>query len=286
MHPYDDDTDYIASQTSPASLGLLFALPLVASGVSLLVGLGVGGLGGYIAAGEPEQAVAVEAIDPNDIRFGEICAPVLEEAQTRIEGLNAQLGVLEDDITVRRAHLVALESELTRRAEGGRRLAAELKQAKEELAVVVQERDMLVVVKTQLVEELTRTTTRLVQTEQALEEQKELTERAVDDSLANNWQRFLYESQIAVCERGNRKKLGACRETVLALIGTPTVQDRFEHCVRSGQATPSVHEIGKGEQLAEFAYWLDQDEKIVSDWYVQLCDPTLPESDGLLAMSR
>ena len=50
--------------------------------------------------------------------------------------------------------------------------------------------------------------------EEALEVQVQRTERAKEDALVNKWYRFLNDAQLSICERGNRKKLGQCRETV------------------------------------------------------------------------
>ncbi|MCA9488947.1 MAG: hypothetical protein KC621_03470, partial [Myxococcales bacterium] len=77
--------------------------------------------------------------------------------------------------------------------------------------------------------------------------------------------------------KGNRKKLGNCREVVHATLSSADRRDAFAHCVRSGQATPMVRELDKGQVLPEFSSMLDEEQKQTKGWYVEMCDPTLPE---------
>ncbi|MCA9494339.1 MAG: hypothetical protein KC621_30645, partial [Myxococcales bacterium] len=81
------------------------------------------------------------------------------------------------------------------------------------------------------------------------------------------------------CEKGNRKKMGNCREAVLASLSTDTRQSKFAHCIRSGQAQPVVHERQGNGDLPDFSEMLNEEEKLVKGWYVEFCDPTLPERD-------
>lgn len=289
MSLYDEPTDWQDETEWPLegatiASGLMLALPLAVAAFSMVVGLLVGGAGGWMAGrATSDEPVLVAAIDPNDIRFGDVCAPVTAEAQTRIEELNVRIGGLEGEIGDRERKVLELEAEMERRAARGRALVAELTQAREALASARQERDMLVAAKAQLVEELGRANRRIALTERALEEQVELTDRVRDRALASDFARFVHEAQLDICERGTRKKLGRCREIVTSLLERSAVRERFEHCVRSGQATPRVSELARGETLPEFSLHLDQDEKVVRDWYLHLCDPTLPENDALLA---
>ncbi|MCA9494673.1 MAG: hypothetical protein KC621_32315, partial [Myxococcales bacterium] len=87
--------------------------------------------------------------------------------------------------------------------------------------------------------------------------------------------------------KGNRKKLGNCREAVQASLMTNTRRDKFSHCVRSAQATPTVKELEKGQSMPDFSEYIDQEQKQTKDWYVLFCDPTLPEvNEGLLNESH
>ena len=81
-----------------------------------------------------------------------------------------------------------------------------------------------------------------------------------------------------MCDRGNRKKLGHCRETVTSKV--QVFRADFAHCLKAEQEMPSVHIAQKDEELPRFARWVDQESKITKDTYVLLCDPTLPEAKG------
>jgi hypothetical protein len=204
--------------------------------------------------------------------------------QAKVEELdeaNARIASLTAEAKERSTRVADLEAQLAKRGSGGG-VSRELEAARAELAQVKMELETVKAEKARLEVELRETVARLEETEEALEEQKELTTRAKEDALTNKWLRFLDEAQLDICERGNRKKLGNCRETVQAKLGQPGVRDKFAHCVRSKQATPSVHELERGESLPTYSVYIDQDDKITKDWYLQLCDPTLPEADGFL----
>jgi hypothetical protein len=187
---------------------------------------------------------------------------------------------LQDQITAGESRVATLEAEIHRRNHSGGALKRELDRARAELAQTKlllasaeEEKDRLIV-------ELTRTEDKLVRTEAKLKKQVKATERAEEKALTNNWYRFLDESQLRVCERGNRKRLGNCRQRVLEILGRQKIRSKFSHCVRSGQATPEVEELGKDEELPSHSYYLNRDDKFVKGWYLHLCDPTLPERSG------
>ena len=156
---------------------------------------------------------------------------------------------------------------------------------KEALAVAVQQKDLLESEKANLVAQLTQTRTVLAQTEEALDDQIDLTEEVHEDWIDQHFERFVNAAQLEICERGNRKKLGACRETVTGLLRRDKVVVAFEHCLRSGQEAPMVVNHDIDGPLPMFASYLDQRDKVVRDWAVQSCDPTLPEAPALLASS-
>ena len=111
----------------------------------------------------------------------------------------------------------------------------------------------------------------------------EQTEEAIaarEDSLANKWVGFRNNAQLQICERGGRKKMGRCRDKVKDVLDA-SMRDRYVHCIRSGQSVASLHEAGKGEQLPDYAEWLDEESRITRGWYILLCDPTLPEAEDL-----
>jgi len=286
MSHFDDDYDTEFENPLPwSSMGVMVLMvPVAAASVGLMVGLGLGGTAGYLAAtGEHAEEQFVENITEDEVKFGEVCAPIIRETETEIATMNRKIETLETDIASRQAHVDELRSEMKRRAEGGKHLWKELKAAKEELAEVKQERDLLVVAKEQLVEQLTKTVEKLAVTEEKLEETIEIAEEFRYESIHQNFDRFVNEAQLQICERGNRKKLGKCREVVTNILTRPDVRGKFNHCLKSGQATPNVAELEPDTTMPQFSYFLNQEDRVVRDWYVHLCDPTLPENPTVLA---
>jgi len=256
-------------------------LPYVVIIACVLGGTLAGGVVGWVS--KPIERVEVPV--PRELTLAEIetvCAPQVVEKAEALTVANERIVSLTAEVEQRKARVEDLEDEMARRSDAGRALALELETARQALASVTQELTEVKEQKAQLEVELELTVTQLEQTEEALEVQVQRTERAKEDALVNKWYRFLNDAQLTICERGNRKKLGRCRETVTMELGGDATRDRFAHCVRSRQSAPSVHELKKGTQLPEFASYINEDDRVVRDWYVQYCDPTLPEADGFL----
>ena len=280
MSEFDDD-EYEAGQ-SPLTMMLPFAVALFSLGLGSFLGFVLGWLF------KPADAIEIEV--PRDLTAAELaeaCAPTVNETVNELEKAQSKVQKLQSEVDQRDSRVKELEDEIKRRNSSGRNLVkeleqakADLKEAKEQLRIAEEEKERLVV-------ELTETKEELAETKVELEEQKEKTEVAKEDALANKWYRFLNDAQLEVCERGNRKKLGRCRETVEATVGTVSRRDRFAHCVRSGQAIPTVHELEKKAVLPDFAVMIDEEQKQTKGWYVLWCDPTLPElEDGQLETDR
>lgn len=276
----DTTPDEITEETSPRLSNIV--LPVATAVASLALGALLGGVVGWTA--KPAEQLHVQV--PRDLNAFELeaaCAPAIAETANELEAANERVAVLTRDVAVKESRVQELETEMARRAERGRALVVELEAAKKELDEVKAQLAQAEADKKRLVKELNETVERLQQTEQALEKQVALTERAKEDALTNKWYRFLNDAQLTICEKGNRKKLGRCRDSVLSALKHPEVQERFAHCVRSLQATPSVHEISRSEDaLPDYAQYLNEDDRVIKGWYVLMCDPTLPESDGFL----
>jgi len=252
------------------------ALPFVAILISVIVSSVLGA--GIAWTLKPAERVPT----PRELTAAELeaaCAPAIADKARGLEEAHEKVRNLTSDVASKEAKVAELELEMTKRAERGRALVAELERAKSELEEMRVELAEAVEEKERLFVELTVTTAKLEETEEALDDQIIKTERAQEDALTNKWYRFINDSQLEICERGNRKKLGRCRETIQAKLLEPETRDRFAHCVRSRQATPVVREIEKDSSLPEFAAWIDQEDKITKDWYIDLCDPTLPEAE-------
>jgi hypothetical protein len=228
---------------------------------------------------------ASEVMVPRDLTLSEIqavCEPSVTEKEEAIETLETQTEQLRAKVADRQAKVKELESEMAQRSQRGRALVAELERTKSELEQAKMELAVAEAEKRRLAAELTVTQDRLASTEEALDDQITSTAIAREDALANKWHRFLNDAQLDICEKGNRKKLGTCREAVLAKLSRGEVQNAFSHCVRSRQATPGVLELEDEGAMPTFTYWINQEDRVLRGWAVHLCDPTLPEAEDFL----
>lgn len=237
------------------------------------VGLGVGGPLG-MSLKEPEIQIVEKARDLTADELNAACAPMIQAASARIDEANAKVSDLETQVSSREAEVAELEAKVKQgaklSADQSRRLdeaKAELGSLKRQLAVAQEEKAALVV--------------QLADTQTRLDGQVVETEKAKGDATSQRWVAFTKDAQITICEKGNRKTLGKCRETVTAKVRG--LRTDFERCVRSGQEQPSLKEADKGESLPEYARWLDNDDKVTKGWYVLLCDPSLPEAGSVEA---
>lgn len=267
---------------------LAIGLPIVTAIVGALAGLGLGfGLGWGLKPAPQAQAQAAAAFTADQITFkcGQVKGEELKNATARIKLLEAErdeftarVAALEAQLKEEAAPAAPVSAAAARPRQDNSRLARELEAARRQLDDVQQQLGRAREEKRQLQEALRLTTVQLQQTEAALDLQIEKTEDAVDDAAAQAWWRFLGDAQLDICEKGNRKKLGRCREEVQAALGQAQIKRSFTHCVRSGQATPVVEVLPQGEVLPRHAQYLGEESRVTRDWVVRLCDPTLPEA--------
>ncbi|MBA2322431.1 MAG: hypothetical protein H0V89_14900, partial [Deltaproteobacteria bacterium] len=223
---------------------------------------------------------------PRDLTADELlvaCRPQVEEKAQEVVAVNNKVTALETNVRAKEARVTELETEMQKRNERGAAFVKELEAARAELVTLRAELVTARADKVRLEQELQITVAKLEETEVALADQRGMTDRAKEDALVNKYERFKNDAQLEVCEKGGRKKLGKCREAVIGYLSTDPVRDRFAHCVRSGQAVPSMFEMKeKDGPLPAYAGYLNQEDRIVKDWYLLQCDPTLPESAGFL----
>lgn len=257
--------------SAPPSRGVpAWALPAVGL-VTFLLGAATGAA---LFALTPRDKEIVEVPrDPTQEELAGMCEPVVDvavaEAATDLEEAQDSVRTLEAQVASKEAEVAELETEMARRAEKGRELATELKKAKAELASLEEQLSAAIQKQEELSAELT-------DTKEKLTAQIEETHEAKETSLGFQWEHFVADSELEVCEKGGRKKMGRCRETVKVSM-SPSVKAAFEHCIRSDQEAPIVVEATRDAALPKFGTWLDQDERVTKGWYVLLCDPTLPE---------
>lgn len=244
---------------------------LAATAAALVLGIGIGSVGTW-ALQSPAPAVEREVTrELTDAEMEAIWQPRVAEAAKSIEEAHTRISTLEADVASRETKIQELEAEMARRKEGGVALKKQLDTARAELATV----------KEQLAQALAdkeRLTAELQQSRVELADQKARAEKAETNEMEQKWTTFLAQARLEICEKGGRNKMENCRESVLAALDSK-VHDQFLHCLRAGQEAPSVHEASKDlKDLPRFAAWLNQDEKATRDWYLQACDPTLPEA--------
>lgn len=258
--------------------------------IALAVTGGVAGLAGFGAAWVMKGDSVVEvpvARAPTDAELSAACAPEVEPVQDELTQAQTRVAQLERDSAEKQARVNDLEARMARGAEVGKALRAELAQLKTELAETQEALRVAEEEKEVLLAELTETKVELEETKVELVATREQRDEAREDALYNRWTDFLKDSQLEICDKGNRKKLGNCRESVMATLAVDARRDAFAHCIRSGQAQPMVRELVKDAELPQFSEMIDEDTKQVKGWYVELCDPTLPErTDAPLAEGR
>ena len=273
-----DSMDDYPSQSSATA----WIMPMITVLAALIVGLLAGVMLGFLVWSGSKETVLVPQQMSNE-EIDALCSPYVDEAvgeaADELTVAQERVATLQDDVFSKERQVAELEAEMARRAERGRSLVAEvetlraqleearaeLTTLKQELATAVEEKEALFV--------------QLRFTEEQLAEQRVETYVAREDALSFKWQTFLTASQLEVCEKGGRRRMGRCRETVTEKLAT--FRTEFEHCIRSGQEMPGLAEADRNQEtLPVFAKWLDQDERITRDWYVLLCDPTLPEAEG------
>jgi chromosome segregation ATPase len=234
-----------------------------------------------LSACQPEKVEVMR--DPTDAEILAKCSPV-DAIKDELTTAQKRVSELERDAATKEGKVRELESRISKGAENGGKMKQELDRLKKELAETQEKLSIAEAEKERLLVELTSTKQELAVTKEALVETKEQRDQAREDALYNRWQKFLSTAQLEICDKGNRKKLGGCREAVTAELAIKSRQDKFAHCIRSGQAQPLVHELEKDAQVPKFAEMMDEEVKQVKGWYVDFCDPTLPEKeDGNLA---
>lgn len=285
MSEFDDIDDNDDLNWKPKRMNIgAFVLPIVTA----LIALGVGGLLGTVVTKmlTPEPVPVEVARDLTPEELEQVCETLVANALTKLTDAEEKVQSLSSKVAAKEAKVAELEAEMKKRGERGKSMYRELKAARSELLTLRQELTVAVEEKERLVVELKETVERLEETEETLEVTKGKLEVAKEDALKNRWVGFVQDAMLQICEKGNRKKMGRCRETITAAL-TPTMRDKFRHCIKAGQSVPAVLEAEKKQKkLPLYAEWLGQESKVTKGWYVLFCDPTLPEADDLTEVLR
>ncbi len=254
-------------------------LPFVATILSLFFGMFIGGAAVWILKPAPQPIELVKSASIAELQL--MCQPVVDQQMTQITKIREEITALEAEVLAREAEVDELRSRSAAQDEAA---AARLADASQALASARRQLRKLNDVKEQLVEQLTLTKERLVQTEANLQNQVAVSEALRDenfdlrdDVIVQHWFRVVNDAKLKICEKGGKKKTEACRESVD--IELSSIKREFVHCIRSNQAAPSVELLQKGQDLPHFARMFDQESRFLAGWYLQMCDPTLPEVD-------
>lgn len=273
-------TDDSFDDTPPPSNS---ALPVAVLFLAALIGSGVGVLIGYTTWGTkpppPPEKIEVEVLrdyTPEELQIA--CLPLMRQTATTLEEAETQVEALAVQVREKEAQVAALEKKV--RAERGAKSVArnELAQAKKELETLQQALTDAETAYTELEKELKQTKAALSSTKTKLVSEKARTQRAEEDSVAQRWTGFVTDSLLTVCEKGTKGRIEKCREAVAAAVAPH--QRRYLSCVRSGDTIPSLRFNDKLESLPSDAIWLDDSNKLIKGWYIEFCDPALPEAGG------
>ena len=89
---------------------------------------------------------------------------------------------------------------------------------------------------------------------------------------------FNAEAKVAICDRGSRRRHDKCHEAVETAL-TAEMQSKFLSCVDSYQFTPMLRQLERKQEVPSNAMKLSDDDRFTDKgWYIQYCDPTLPEA--------
>lgn len=245
-------------------------------------------IGAIVVVGTREplrETVEVRTVPTDDELLARCEALIPEGTHERLKQAVAEVSRLEGQLVEKERELALIEqsrvdNEAARKElETKRRmLQAEVKELRRALTKVAVERDELLV-------ELKETVEALDAQVEETERQRTEKERWRQVSTDEAWSRFVAESKIALCDRGTRKRQDRCESHLEAFFGR-ALEERFQNCLLTGQATPTLGQLEDPDaRLPPAAVAVPEDRSIPGrGYYVVLCDQDLPESttDGVV----
>ncbi|MCK6504993.1 hypothetical protein L6R53_16615 [Myxococcota bacterium] len=263
--------------------------PLAIAG--LLIGALSGAVVGWIAHSMTAEPQVVEKQTEVEKQLTEeqieaLCKEVTPDERSKLLGAQRKVEDLETMLAEKEALLAELkgkqETDAARRqaaAKQWKEMEAEIERLKTERDTAVTERDAL---RTELQQTLKELDHQIKRAETFKAKAKEFKRKSTE----NDWNAFLAQAKVEICDKGTRKRHEKCHEAVEAALG-PSVVSKFETCIDSYQARPQLRESTKGEELPAFAEWLPDDNKFTKKgFYIVFCDPTLPEGQTLDDLDR
>ena len=256
--------------------------PLLYGLIGLLAGAAAGA--GAYAILAPSKTVTeqttvtqVEQKEMTPEELAELCknSDLFKNTQTELVSAQTKVASLQSEIEKKDADLAKMKSAAAKGDAAASKkykdLEAEIANLKGQLAQAEKERDELVV-------ELKKTVEELQQQIQATEVQRQRAERYKGEAHQNLWTSFSAEAKVAICDRGSRRRHDKCHEAVETAL-TSEMQSKFLSCVDSYQFTPMLRQLERKQEVPSNAMKLSDDDRFTDKgWYIQYCDPTLPEA--------
>lgn len=281
MDPIDDpleplDTEEIDLDLEPAyKSGNTWGLPLLIAALGMAAGYMV-----HMVTAEPEfitDTVTIkEKLSEDELAL--LCTDevaderdALRDAQAMVEDLETQLGSRKTEIAKLKAQAKKSDAGAAVAQNKWKAMEAEIVVLKTRLAQAEEERD-------EALEELQETVVALNQQIKETRKAKNEARRYKDLNTKHSWESFVANSKIAICGElwvSGRGRQRRCNEAVQKAM-SPEIKSRFGTCVDSYQSTPLFLRV-TGDELPAFAERLPKNRFTKNKWYIQFCDPTLPE---------
>ncbi|MCP4810154.1 MAG: hypothetical protein GY913_24500 [Proteobacteria bacterium] len=258
---------------------------------SLPIGLGALVVGGGLGYGlatllmDPVEKIVTEPLiikqELTEEELLAFCDDQIEPERQKVEDAHSKVLELQAKLDAREAELTTMkaqdEKDEARRAVASKKwkeMEAEIETLKLDLDSAIEDRD-------EAMSALKTTVIALEKQIKETEKQKQRAEHFREESQVNLWTTFVAESKVSICGWGTPGRLDKCQGAVdEALAGD--FKDRFMECVDSYQSTPILHQQeDRKATLPLYAEPLNEDSRFTKrGWYIQFCDPTLPEAEG------
>ncbi len=262
---------------------------IVTHGVALVLGAVLGVVGAQVVEymrdpetqSRPEGALSraelIAKLDDAERKYAELLAEAAkkdEQARSELEAASQKVVDLEGAVSSKAEEVSMLELKVKKAKGQSAALKKELEAKQAELTELQVQLD-------EAREEASRLREDLSVSQEETRSAREETRVSRGETTDARWQAFRGDVVLAVCEKGNRKKLSECREDVGAMLDSKRAA-RFKQCVGSRQSQPRLVRVDdkeKDPQLPKWSEWLDQESKFTENkFYIVFCDPTLPEA--------
>jgi chromosome segregation ATPase len=195
----------------------------------------------------------------------------LRDAQAIVADLESQLGNYEEEVQKLKSAAKKGKAGAVAAQKKWRAMESEIVELKTRLAQAEEERDVAL-------EELQETVVALNQQIKETRKAKNEVRRYKDLNTKHSWESFVANAKIAICGElwvSGRGRQRRCNEAVQEAL-TPEIKTRFATCVDSYQSTP-LFLRKETDDLPSFTVSLPKNRFTKNKWYIQFCDPTLPE---------